>query len=320
MDLLSILQKTKTEEGRSSLLHDEHDLSGSKGSTFQTLCENYVNPVTYANLSFIERKRLLWIFRNCCFGDEIVISLVERFQVVEFLVSHCLLQLRGKLIGATEDETDTNGDSTQLTDEESSSLLLIILQFFCNFSSISPVSLALIHRCLGFQSILDLLALSNYLHSRASIATIWHLVYLMINSRIEGFQMRMEDLLSVKHRSLLCSLLLSLQQRSRTATSEPSEQNHKIEEIENSIHDWSVLLLLQILQQKKLTAVFDLLDSRHSSLFVTNPNIHETTAAQSEISIINMEQVSAFFLFLSFVSFVSKSLFFHFRLSSFIFF
>lgn len=295
MDLLSILQKSKTEEGRSSLLHDELDLSGSKGSTFQTLCENYVNSLTYANLSFIERKRLLWIFRNCCFGDEIVISLVERFQVVEFLVGHCLLQLRGKLIGATEDET--NSDSTQLTDEESSSLLLIILQFFCNFASISPVSLALIHRCLGFQSILDLLALSNYLHSRASIATIWHLVYLMINKRIEGFQMRMEDLLSVKHRSLVCSLLLSLQQRSSTSTSELGEQNHKIEEIENSIHDWSVLFLLQILQQKKLTAVFDLLDSRHSSLFVTNQTIHETTAKTSDISIINMEQVSGFFLF-----------------------
>lgn len=224
-----------------------------------------------------------------------MISLVEKFQVVEFLVSHCLLQLRGKLIGATEDET--NSDSTQLTDEESSSLLLIILQFFCNFASISPVSLALIHRCLGFQSILDLLALSNYLHSRASIATIWHLVYLMINKRIEGFQMRMEDLLSVKHRSLVCSLLLSLQQRSSTSTSELGEQNHKIEEIENSIHDWSVLFLLQILQQKKLTAVFDLLDSRHSSLFVTNQTIHETTAKTSDISIINMEQVSGFFLF-----------------------
>ena len=278
MDYLEILQQSKTESGRAELFK-QNDCSDSQESLLEQICRSVVEEDGWSHLPFIELRRVLWIIRNCCCGNEKVIETIQKYKLLIYLYQSFQSSANQNVMASALD-SENSLTETHFSMEEIMELLSILLQLFCNFCSISISSTTIFFEDLGFEELLHLLALSSQLHSRKSVATLWHLMYLLICSQKLDYERRMDSLLSTRHRALLCGLFLSLQ------PSSSSSENQANEDIECSIHEWSQLLLFHLLKSNRLTILFEILDSRNSEL---------VTSAREDCShsvgIINMEQV-----------------------------
>lgn len=284
MDFLDLLQRTKVKEGRKALFALQEKANGLCKTIFEDLCDYCFAQENWSTLSFADVRRFLWILRNCCCGDAEVVPIVQSKHVIAFLYQFLKSEFDRYLISKMISEEDRNTDELpRFSEEELSTIFSIMLQLYCNFCSISEASTNIFHEHVDYQNLLDLMAISQQLHNRAATGMIWHLVYLSILSTRSGYEARMEMLIS--NRSLLCALYLSLQERSPTAAKEEdlNEQEKQREEIEKRIYEWSYLFSIQLIQQKKLEAVYEILSSKHSELFCKS--------SDQTVNLVNMEQV-----------------------------
>jgi hypothetical protein len=278
--------------------------------------------------SFLQAKYTLLLLRNIGIPSpekkeqEETVALFIKCKIFNRIIEFCKETMQNRLIqsslgrgkGDLVDDGDcgvTGDPSYTFSEEEFSYLLFLCCQLLTNFASLSS---SVADHMLSFSSsshstppLLHLLACIqhyNYQNGK-SVGIFWHLIFILFSSTSTGDTT--SPLLSPAYRPLLCSLFLTLQSLNRSSSGAVAGEEERNKAATN---EWSQLLMLQIMKQKKCCHLFQLLNST---------SLSSSVASGSIPLLINAEQVRKMFFFVAvLLSFMSSLLIALDNLSSFV--
>jgi hypothetical protein len=235
---------SKMDEGRKEVLN------AIEGIMTETMMGTLIFSRQYKNL-----RLAILTLRNCSIEYRAE-ALLLKSNIAQYLLNLC----QHCAVANTSRELDTNDHiyfDNDLDDTQRKTLVLILCQFFANFSAASMVAADLLigHSSLNSSSgnhgktcgMQHLFAAAVVVQHRVALSVCWHTLYNIIRKDRSCCDDRLQALL--RQRSLLCQALLSLCDISSGA---PEEQG---------LQEWLLFTSLRLIESQSLVIVWDTLGS-----------------------------------------------------------